>query len=469
VLLLAADAALRGCLTDALRRAGLDLPVVEVDNDLMALGAIGAGLEPAVVIVRADAVAAAELDQAARGLQALAPEARLLAVMRSPQHAGAPGVFEQVLVEPVHADELAAALRAKPIAPAPGSAEPVHAGEPAAAGNIKPVAAAAAAPAPVDPLSDAGCVDALIQRVLGLTTASAPPNPAPAAAADLGDVDLVEQLLTDRHDLTALGLRMIAQHGGLAGAALVAEPAQVPAGHAWSAVEFHGLGLGLLHAPPPATHEALGPWAAWLARWLALGRQMDRLWDLALRDDLTGAWNRRYFLRFLRAILDRAGRERFRVTLMVFDIDDFKSYNDRFGHAAGDEILRETARLMGSVVRTHDVVARIGGDEFAVIFWDAQGPRKPHSEHPVDVRKAAERFQQAIRTKKFPKLLCDVPVSLTISGGLAGFPWDGRSPEELLGRADAMALCCKQQGKNALVFGPGAMLGDPAAAHVEGT
>jgi diguanylate cyclase (GGDEF)-like protein len=102
------------------------------------------------------------------------------------------------------------------------------------------------------------------------------------------------------------------------------------------------------------------------------------------------------------------------------------------------------------------VVARIGGDEFAVIFWDAQGPRKPHSEHPVDVRKAAERFRKAIAAHKFPKLLCDVPVSLTISGGLAGFPWDGRSPEELLARADAMALSSKQQGKNALVFGKGA-------------
>jgi diguanylate cyclase (GGDEF)-like protein len=192
---------------------------------------------------------------------------------------------------------------------------------------------------------------------------------------------------------------------------------------------------------------------------------MDRLWDLALRDELTGAWNRRYFLRFLRAILDRASRERFRVTLMVFDIDGFKTYNDRFGHAAGDEILRETARLMRSVVREQDVVARIGGDEFAVIFWDAQGPRKPNSQHPVDVRKAAERFQKAIRDQKFPKLLCAVPVSLTISGGLAGFPWDGRTPEELLARADAMAMHCKQQGKNALVFGHGAALieGTPPA------
>jgi len=146
------------------------------------------------------------------------------------------------------------------------------------------------------------------------------------------------------------------------------------------------------------------------------------------------------------------------VTLLVFDIDDFKNYNDRFGHPAGDEILRETARLMQDSVREHDVVARIGGDEFAVIFWDNdQAPRRAHSEHPHDVLKAARRFQQAVYAHKFPKLLDHAPGTLTISGGLASFPWDGRTPEGLLDHADAMALESKRQGKNAITFGPGAL------------
>jgi diguanylate cyclase (GGDEF)-like protein len=155
--------------------------------------------------------------------------------------------------------------------------------------------------------------------------------------------------------------------------------------------------------------------------------------------------------------LRQAASQRFAVTVMVFDIDDFKRYNDHYGHAAGDDILRETARLMTSVIRARDVVARIGGDEFAVIFWDHDAPRRPPSHHPADVRDAAERFRGAICAHKFPTLSEEAPGTLTISGGLASFPWDGRTPEELVNRADAMTLQSKRQGKNVLTFGPGAV------------
>ena len=141
---------------------------------------------------------------------------------------------------------------------------------------------------------------------------------------------------------------------------------------------------------------------------------------------------------------------------MVFDIDDFKQYNDKYGHAAGDEILIHTAQLMKSVMRPHDVIARIGGDEFAVIFWDAQGPRRPNSQHPTEVRHIAQRFQQAIVTHQFDKLRDEAPGTLTISGGIAGYPWDGSTAPELLDKADQIALQSKRQGKNALIFGPGA-------------
>jgi diguanylate cyclase (GGDEF)-like protein len=210
--------------------------------------------------------------------------------------------------------------------------------------------------------------------------------------------------------------------------------------------------FGLLHAPPPADEAALTPWAHWLARVFALHQQQQDLWFMAMRDELTGAWNRRYFQRFLKLVLDRAAADQLPVTLMIFDIDDFKRYNDRHGHGAGDDILRETVKLLQSLVRKDDVVARIGGDEFAVIYWDPHGPRRADSKPPADVIKAAERFRKAISQHRFPKLT-GAPGPLTVSAGLASFPADGATPDELIARADAMAMQSKQQGKNALTFG----------------
>lgn len=273
---------------------------------------------------------------------------------------------------------------------------------------------------------------------------------------ELGDIDLVDALLSRGGDVADVAVRLIGAHSGLSGVGLRPADGEPPQGDASVAVLYQGKCLARLHAPPPATQEQLSPWAVWLGRWLALRSQLAELRDMALCDELTGIWNRRYFNRFLERILEKAASDRSQVTLLVFDIDDFKLYNDKYGHGTGDEVLRETARLMLSVVREHDVVARIGGDEFAVIFWDNEKPRKPNSEHPNDVVAAAQRFQDAICSHRFPKLMDKAIGRLTVSGGLASFPWDGRSPDELLARADAMALQSKRQGKNAITFGTGA-------------
>ncbi|NBC11270.1 MAG: diguanylate cyclase [Planctomycetes bacterium] len=286
------------------------------------------------------------------------------------------------------------------------------------------------------------------------------PTPLPQAiqpgGEELGDADLIDALLGAGPFLERLE-SMIASQSGLSGVTLSPDRAAVPEGQASAAIGYAGRELGVLHAPPPVDRAGLEPWAAWAARWLAMRQRIEQLRDLSLRDELTGAWNRRYFNRFLQRILERARSERQQVTLLVFDIDDFKRYNDRFGHSAGDDILREAARLMQSVVREHDVVARIGGDEFAVIFWDAEEPRRQGSRHPDDVMRAARRFQQAICAHRFPKLAEDAHGTLTISGGLASYPWDGQTPDELLHKADTMAMQSKQQGKNAITLGPGAL------------
>jgi two-component system cell cycle response regulator len=281
-----------------------------------------------------------------------------------------------------------------------------------------------------------------------------------AAANEVGDVDLIRAVLGGK-GARSLAVDVARARSGLAGMLWVESIEQTPRGSVAEPITFAGRTFGCLCAASPVSVDDLSAWAAWLAHWLALDEQMRQLRDMSMRDALTGMWNRRYFDRFLQHVLTHAGRERSQVTLMVFDIDDFKLYNDKYGHAAGDEILREASRLMLSVVRDHDVVARIGGDEFAVIFWDAEphaprNPQNPNSRHPEDVRKAATRFQQAILKHHFPKLFEEAPGTLTISGGLASFPWDGRTPDELLARADERALQSKRQGKNAITFGPGA-------------
>jgi diguanylate cyclase (GGDEF)-like protein len=230
-----------------------------------------------------------------------------------------------------------------------------------------------------------------------------------------------------------------------------AEPA------AGAPVRWRGRLFGRLEGADP---ERLAAHASWLASWLALEKQHAELTREAFTDHLTGAWNRRYFDRFLSAAIEEARRYRRNLTVLVFDIDDFKQFNDRYGHAAGDAILVHATRLIKSVIRPTDKVCRIGGDEFAVIFYEPTGPRKASSRHPDSVFQIAKRFQEQIRQHRFPELGQGAPGTLTVSGGLATFPWDGRSAPELLAAADALALQSKRQGKNAITIGPGGERGD---------
>lgn len=435
VLLVAADPRFGSKLTDILAQAGINTELTQTPDYLAALGAAGTGASPDVVlgdVTDLDGHAAAT----AAAFRQVAPQAALIAIAAPHQQQAAQAAvaagFDTWLAQPVSAQQLRSVLFAHP---EPPQASP----QPAASEQV-------AAQAESQPLRDP----------YSLLLA-----PASRRAADddspLGDVDLVQQLMSDRSGLAELAVRLIQQRSGLKDVALVDAASELPAGTVAVPVEHDKSLHGLLVAASGTSPQQLQPWAAWLGQWLALKAHMDQTWEMAFHDQLTGVWNRWYFDRFLGAVLEQASAQRFTVTLLMFDIDDFKRYNDRYGHSAGDEILRETARLMTSVIRAHDVVARIGGDEFGVIFWDHDAPRRPASHHPTEVPQAAERFRQAVCTHKFPKLLDEAPGTLTISGGLASFPWDARTPAELLERADAMLLQSKQQGKNVITFGPGAM------------
>ncbi|MEO0512231.1 MAG: GGDEF domain-containing protein [Planctomycetota bacterium] len=270
---------------------------------------------------------------------------------------------------------------------------------------------------------------------------------------------------------------LIAERLGVDGVRLLPAEAVTPdqrAGGLWVPVSHDGRLLGHLTAdvsdsePPngPGLAAAFVDQAAWLAPWLALAEQHRRLRIEAFTDTVTGAWNRRYFDRFIRTALDHARANRHNLTVMVFDIDNFKTFNDRFGHDAGDEVLAETVRLLKSTIRPTDRVCRIGGDEFAVVFYEPDGPRQPGSDHPSGLSQVAKRFQQKINDQTFPKLGVDARGELTISGGLATFPWDGRSAEELVARADQLAIQSKRSGKNAITFGPNVPTRQPSASDV---
>ena len=265
-----------------------------------------------------------------------------------------------------------------------------------------------------------------------------------------GDTDLVEALLYSPKQMRQRAVHIIAQQTGLSDIQLMERETNgsVP-------VRFGGKTFGHLNAVN-ADAGTLKPWANWLARWLALEDAQSTLRQMAYRDELTGAWNRRYLNHFLSESIEESKRLRRQLTVMVFDIDDFKSFNDHFGHDAGDIILRETIRLLGSVIRTGDRVCRIGGDEFAVVFADLEAQRSAGSTHPDSVEKIARRFQAQIGRMRFPRLGLQAPGTLSVSGGLASYPWDASDPAGLLHAADQRALESKRRGKNFLTIGPGA-------------
>ena len=185
--------------------------------------------------------------------------------------------------------------------------------------------------------------------------------------------------------------------------------------------------------------------------------KIKQLEKLATEDDLTGLKNRRYIWEFSRQIIDYARKEKGQVTLLIFDIDNFKHYNDVYGHSAGDKILKQAAVLMRRSCRSHDIVSRIGGDEFAVVFWDATRAKtlKEKSErrsatagHPKEAIFIAKRLIRELEKAELHLLGPEAKGVLAISGGLATFPRDGSTMQELFNKADKALLDAKRSGKN---------------------
>lgn len=300
-------------------------------------------------------------------------------------------------------------------------------------------------------------------------------EPAPAAAADplLGSMALAESFLGALLDSPQAALdeavaRLSAQLGPDASLTFTARQAAAPAAPEGKIVVSHAVRsdaaeIGQLHLILPS-HEDANAARHLLSRLAGLAGQLRQLQDrhaslqkLAITDELTGLYNARYFRHFLTRIIDLARGKRFPVTLFIFDIDNFKIYNDQFGHGAGDEILRETATLMKRCCREHDLVARIGGDEFAVVFWEKDGPRTPRTpssgpvkppQTPLDI---LNRFRKQLSVQDLPSLGHAGKGVLTISGGIAIYPYDAWTVDQLITAADIQLMHrAKKAGKNSI-------------------
>jgi diguanylate cyclase (GGDEF)-like protein len=156
-------------------------------------------------------------------------------------------------------------------------------------------------------------------------------------------------------------------------------------------------------------------------------------------DSLTDLWNHGYFQYLLQAELDRAKITHIPLSLMMLDIDDFKIYNDRLGHQAGDKILKDLASLLKNQSRKMDYVCRYGGEEFTIIL--PQADRK-------EAFLIAERLRQDIEKQIFIHEEILPQKKLTVSLGLASFPEDGSNPSELLAYSDKALYQAKSKGKN---------------------
>ncbi|MGF1501914.1 MAG: PleD family two-component system response regulator [Paracoccaceae bacterium] len=159
---------------------------------------------------------------------------------------------------------------------------------------------------------------------------------------------------------------------------------------------------------------------------------------MAATDPLTRLYNRRYTATHLDGMIDRARRETSPLAAMVLDLDNFKRVNDRFGHASGDRVLVEFARRLQANVRSVDLVARIGGEEFLVVLPDIT---------PDNATRAAERIRNAVETPPFRLEGQSEPLDITVSIGLAMLGTE-ETGAALVERADHALYASKAGGRN---------------------
>ncbi|MBI5047751.1 MAG: diguanylate cyclase [Deltaproteobacteria bacterium] len=171
-------------------------------------------------------------------------------------------------------------------------------------------------------------------------------------------------------------------------------------------------------------------------------RMAEDLKKISVTDQLTELFNRRYFQERLFEEIERSKRHNEPFTAFMLDIDDFKLFNDKYGHLAGDEALKKVAYAIKDAVRSIDVAARFGGEEFSIIL--------PYT-NKANSYVIAERIRRNIEGIRFIESKIPADHLLSVSIGIAEFPSDAVSIEDLVDKADKAMYLAKARGKNKIV------------------
>lgn len=174
-----------------------------------------------------------------------------------------------------------------------------------------------------------------------------------------------------------------------------------------------------------------------------LREQLDKFHELSVSDRLTGLYNQTHFFMLLNLQFHRSRRYGAPFALIMFDVDNFKNYNDNNGHIQGSETLKKIAEMMTRIFRGGDILAKYGGDEFVIIL--------PQSDK-VGALLGAERLRETVECEDIPGAEFQPLGKLTLSLGISAYPEHGDNTAEILDHADKALYMAKHQGRNRTVI-----------------
>jgi len=184
-----------------------------------------------------------------------------------------------------------------------------------------------------------------------------------------------------------------------------------------------------------------------LAQQLLIGLRRAQLYrkvqELTLTDSLTNTYCRRYFLERFNEELKRSKKHKLSLTFLMLDIDNFKQFNDRYGHLVGDAILRQITKTITLAVRQIDFIGRYGGEEIAIVLSET---------NKEQANFAAERIRQSIANQLIK--VYDEELKVTVSIGGSIFPDNALNMQDLIESADRALYLAKESGKNKVCFSP---------------